>query len=697
MAEAILSSSASSSSPKFPAGLRLYDYNSDSDSDSDDARDLASADDCGAKRCTQKKAKLKLQRGVKKQLEYMDDPWKIGQYVEQALAKDRYDEALLLTQTASKNLQVVVSWNHLINYMLQKQQLRNAVKLYNDMKKRAQLPNLQTYTIMFRGFSKSQHPKLAVSEAVKHYHKLLKDSRLEPNSIHLNAVLNVCNRAGDLDSMFAIADTINDSTRSPTAYTYTTIINALRFNAMADIKDTQDLPTEQRAANLENAIRRGKAVWEEAMSKWRKGRLVIDEEMVCAMGRLMLLAPRNSDKREVLDLLEQTMNIPNLHSPTGKSINFQRPVDSNDAQVARKDDDGSYVTPGRNTLALVLTILASARLRAVGIKYWNLLVREFKIVPDLDAWMRLQGLLKVSKASLYATSILPIIPDEYINPRFYRMAMEACVRNNINQSVIKDANRALDSMMERLELPDPHALRLYLRVAQVSHYHLRRRSQAGNDSAARREYGLQITEALARLWEPYLKLQNHFFNEVEAKTESEKKILYNDKREVIALARIMYSSFNMVIQQKMIPEDDLKEIRPIGGRINREIHNFYSNREEHEPKLRHNRNRGGAPEDDMSEYNEGGPDHGFIWDTTRPVNFGPKPEKDLQEGDLERHPNDHRRRRSGSLVYGSPHKRKEGLVMENQEDDLGLPPYDRRRRARPVSGDPLQRRAAIQW
>lgn len=63
----------------------------------------------------------------------MDDPWNIAQYVENALAKDRFDEALLLTKTAGKDLQVVVSWNHLINYLLGKQQLKNAIKLYNDV------------------------------------------------------------------------------------------------------------------------------------------------------------------------------------------------------------------------------------------------------------------------------------------------------------------------------------------------------------------------------------------------------------------------------------------------------------------------------------------------------------------------------------------------------------------------------------
>lgn len=81
----------------------------------------------------QKKLREKRVRAVNKELEYADDPWKIGQLVESSLKKDRYEEALLMTQKASKDHQVVVSWNHLISYKLEKQELRAAIKLYNDV------------------------------------------------------------------------------------------------------------------------------------------------------------------------------------------------------------------------------------------------------------------------------------------------------------------------------------------------------------------------------------------------------------------------------------------------------------------------------------------------------------------------------------------------------------------------------------
>jgi hypothetical protein len=81
-----------------------------------------------------KKARQQLERNVKKHLSWLDDPWQIAKHVADLLKKERYDEALLMTQKSSAKHKVEVSWNHLIGYALQKQQLRVAIKLYNDVR-----------------------------------------------------------------------------------------------------------------------------------------------------------------------------------------------------------------------------------------------------------------------------------------------------------------------------------------------------------------------------------------------------------------------------------------------------------------------------------------------------------------------------------------------------------------------------------
>ncbi|KYK56727.1 pentatricopeptide repeat protein [Drechmeria coniospora] len=567
-------------------------------------------------KATDRREKAKLQRIVNKHLTYMDDPWKIAHHVEQTLQKDRFDEALLLTQQASRDRQVEVAWNHLIGYQFGKQQLKGGIKLFNDMKKRGQLPNMQTFTIIFRGCARSQHPKAAVAEAVKHYNMLMADKRLQPNSIHLNAVLNVCARAGDLDSMFLIADSVNDSTRAPTSYTYTTILNALRHSMLKEIKD---LTSEQQAANVEKTVSRAKGLWAEVVDKWGRGRLTIDEELVCSMGRVLLLPSTRQGKREVLDLLQQTMGIPNLTKTLGSNMAQEEDTRT----IAAPGSKGSNAVPGRNTLALVLTTLASARLTTIGIKYWNLLVRNYGIVPDQDNWLRMLGMLKCAKASAHAAAILDIMPDEYVDAKSYGIAMETCVRDNINPNAIQNSAAILDSMMNRLPVPDVHALRLFLRVALVSHFHLRAKSKNGDEVAAKREYGIQITTALARLWEPYKKVHYHYFKATPRPSDAkEDRALYNCKREVVSIARLMFSAFNKVINERMLPEKNLRELRPIGAKINREIQRFYSNREETEPKLCATSKEGHSSEAMEEEHDDAEkfqfrPGGDFVWGTSR--------------------------------------------------------------------------------
>lgn len=79
-----------------------------------------------------KQENVKLRRAVKRQLEHLNDSWAVAQRVEETLLKDRFEEALLLTQEASRDGQMVVSWNRLIEYMFKKQQLSQAIKVFNE-------------------------------------------------------------------------------------------------------------------------------------------------------------------------------------------------------------------------------------------------------------------------------------------------------------------------------------------------------------------------------------------------------------------------------------------------------------------------------------------------------------------------------------------------------------------------------------
>lgn len=363
-----------------------------------------------------------------------------------------------------------------------------------------------------------------------------------------------------------------------------------------------------------STVDRAKRIWVEVMSKWESGRLQIDEKLVCAMGRLLLsgppkLTPR-SDIFEIFDLVHQTMNIPNY-----AAVAANRTSDAEPSTNAAKHS-GLFAKPGRNTLALILT--AASRINSgsrVSSKYWNHVVNEHGVQPDEDIWTRFLNTLRRAKSSAEAASVLSQI--EKPSPLAYRIAMETCIRDNINPNAMANANKILDTMLSARELPDVQTLRLYLRVALVSHYHQRAKARDGDEEAAKHEYGTQILEALKKLWGPYRKAYSRAFNGAKgAKLPGER---YNDQREVIALARQMYSTSNKVIFEEMLPPKDVRVLKQFGGIVNREVQQFFADREDMEPRLRDYPGKKDPRDRDRrivqdSSLRQGGD---FVWDTAK--------------------------------------------------------------------------------
>lgn len=78
-------------------------------------------------------------RAVRKQLDYIDDPWVLGKHIEGLLARDKFDDALTMVELASKKIQTTVSWNHLIDHLLKKQQMKKAMATFNNVRRATQL------------------------------------------------------------------------------------------------------------------------------------------------------------------------------------------------------------------------------------------------------------------------------------------------------------------------------------------------------------------------------------------------------------------------------------------------------------------------------------------------------------------------------------------------------------------------------
>lgn len=97
------------------------------------AKENAAGEPHGTKEAQKHKDFARLRRATKKELQLTTDPYHIAQNVAKKLEDKQFDKALLLVQAASKDKQVVVSWNHLIEHQFRNQKLHVAIRLFNDV------------------------------------------------------------------------------------------------------------------------------------------------------------------------------------------------------------------------------------------------------------------------------------------------------------------------------------------------------------------------------------------------------------------------------------------------------------------------------------------------------------------------------------------------------------------------------------
>ncbi|WYZ40270.1 hypothetical protein EsH8_IV_000611 [Colletotrichum jinshuiense] len=547
-----------------------------------------------AQNLAEKRRKQKMDWAVGKHLEHMDDPYKIAKHVEATLRKDRFDEALLLVQRASKTKQVVVAWNHLIEYQIsEKKRVNAAVKLLNDMKKRGQLPNEQTYTIIFHGCAKSRDPKAAVARAVSIYNTMLKENqRVRPNSIHLNAVLQVCGRAGDLEAMFAIADTADPKTgRRTTAYTYTAIINTLRAQAESEEK-RKGLSLQEHVELAQTTIKRCKAIWEEIMRNWRKGSLAIDEDLVCAMGRVLLLGG-NKERSEIMLLLEETMSVrdfarSNADKEYASRMNEKMKGIAAPGSEIRKPVPSLpkvfYAVPRSNTLSLVLTVLRDSRQTKLGVRYWDHFVHYYGVKPDIDNWHQLIRIYERSGSSRDAAKAVQQLPPDQTLPIMYRRALSACINDNMNKNAFANATMVLDKLTSHAAASreagplDVRDLNMYLKVAMLSHFQFRMMAKAGDVEAAKSGYGEQLAAAVNNLWEPFLAVKEATVKpgkKSSAAPSTTPKKRAASLEELVELARKMIGAVDKVVNEnRLASAEALEQLKDKRNRLNRFVVEF---------------------------------------------------------------------------------------------------------------------------
>lgn len=394
------------------------------------------------------------------------------------------------------------------------------------MKKRAQKPDAQTYTILLRGFSWHPHLQQSLPRALHIYHSMFAENcSVKPNIIHTNAMLNVCAQVKDMDALLGVAARLpTKGPGAPNNLSYTIIINAIRNIAWNDDHTIVDRTLDEKSLARQRAVLQGRRLWEEIIVRWRAGDVSIDEQLVCAMGRLLLLGSTERDNEDVLSLAEQVMAIPRqkkrLHEPKDSSTvqdpptttpKLPKPTEprwptSSESDNIVSDDDVNIpstlsttsstelttelksvftpgirpprittAVPGRNTLSLLLDACINLRAVAPAQAYWGLLTSPegpYNISPDSENFHMYLRLLRHQRGSRVAAELVKDLHQDpetkkesgagLLQPKTFRIAMSTCVRNKRNPKVIEHARSILEIMQKALETPDVKAMEMYV-------------------------------------------------------------------------------------------------------------------------------------------------------------------------------------------------------------------------------------------
>lgn len=104
-----------------------------------------------------------------KELEWLPDRMKLAEHVHYTLRCNDPEKALNLCRLASKKEEVIVSWNHVVDWHMQKGKVDEALRIFNEMKKRAQFPDAHTYTLILRGLANKRDwdPKVKEKNVVR--------------------------------------------------------------------------------------------------------------------------------------------------------------------------------------------------------------------------------------------------------------------------------------------------------------------------------------------------------------------------------------------------------------------------------------------------------------------------------------------------------------------------------------------------
>ena len=301
------------------------------------------------------------------------DPYLLTRKVQQLLLAGRFDEALDHTRNVASDLNRTTSWNSLVQYTLKKGSVNEAMKLFNEMKKRGQIPSAHTYGFMLKGLADTEPSLLQVETTDKLMEMLLSKSQSAIfNLLHVNTAINVYVRNREMEKARLLLESLpRKPTLTPDAITYTTLLRGLSMS-------------NQKPIGLENDILFGRRFWEDAIARDVK----IDNYLANAMGWLLLKSNSEKDWRAVFALSEQVYELSRYDEGllAHKDYTFMKKLKT-------------PIDIGPEGLSLLLSACLKIKDAPLGQTYWRVIKSSANMTPDLNHFQTMFLLCHCAKNS----------------------------------------------------------------------------------------------------------------------------------------------------------------------------------------------------------------------------------------------------------------------------------------------------------
>ena len=273
---------------------------------------------------------------------YYVDPLRLANAVATHLSKDEFDRAYEMVLASDRlglkrgipsgGVRNIVSWNHLIDWSMSKKEHTKAIQLYNAMKKRGHEPDSHTFTLLLRGLGHNvrlpqyyngpaievRKTNAAIAEkAMELYNAMFRpNSVVQVKTLHTNALINILARVGDMDALWSVAGRMPErGAGAPDHWTYTCILNSMHHDLLKKMEKISAGMTAGETVNqalrriIQKCMTDARQLWREVIIKWRNGEVTMDEKLVAAMGRLLLLSKTSVHVQDIFALIKQTMGI----------------------------------------------------------------------------------------------------------------------------------------------------------------------------------------------------------------------------------------------------------------------------------------------------------------------------------------------------------------------------------------------------